>query len=287
MSRFETVWVDCWDRALAELYARSWSATLGRYRTSLCFRGVPVPEGSLRHGLQRIGPDAAALEPHLLRSFQKYAHQALAPGHDSPWHWLALAQHHGLPTRLLDWSYSPFVALHFATDCADADDEDGAVWCVDYAAAKRRLPRPLGLVLEADGADVFTPELLGRAVDRLRDLEALAPEPCLVFLEPPSLDERIVNQYALFSLLSSPAADMRAWLDAHPDLGRLIVIDRRAKPEIRDKLDQANVTERVLFPGLDGLCRWLRRYYEQRGTPRVPADAPPDTDPPGADPPGA
>ena len=265
MARSDTIHVTSWDEAQEALYAGSWSPRLGRYRSSLCFRGCACVEGSLRHGLQQAGAEAACLEPHLLRSFRKYAHQALPVGHDSPWHWLALAQHHGLPTRLLDWTYSPFVALHFATDDAAEWDRDGAIWCVDYVAAKRLLPPALAHVLADDGADVFTPELLSRAVDRLQDLETRAAEPCLVFLEPPSLDERIVNQYALFSLLSSASSDMHAWLDGHPDLGRLVVIDRRAKPEIRDKLDQANVNERVLFPGLDGLCRWLRRYYELRG----------------------
>jgi hypothetical protein len=265
MGQIASVRVDSWDAAQEALYAGSWSAPLGRFRSTVAFRGVGAIAGSLRHGLHLVGPGALDLEPHLLRSFRKYAHQALPVGHDSPWHWLALAQHHGLPTRLLDWSYSPLVALHFATDDAAAWDRDGAVWCVDYVAAKRVLPPALARVLQADGADVFTPDLLARAVEHLSDLAAIAAEPSLVFLEPPSLDERIVNQYALFSLLSRPDADLEQWFRGHDGLARVIVIDRRAKAEIRDKLDQANITERVLFPGLDGLCRWLRRYYEPRG----------------------
>ena len=86
----------------------------------------------------------------------------------------------------------------------------------------------------------------------------------VVFLEPPSLDDRIVNQYALFSLMSSPTANLDLWLAQHPELSRRIIIPAGLKWEVRDKLDQANITERVLFPGLDGLSRWLKRYYSPR-----------------------
>ena len=64
--------------------------------------------------------------------------------------------------------------------------------------------------------------------------------------------------------MSSPTAQMDAWIAAHPKLSTKIVIPVKLKWEVRDKLDQANITERVLFPGLDGLSRVLKRYYSPR-----------------------
>ena len=74
----------------------------------------------------------------------------------------------------------------------------------------------------------------------------------------------IVNQFALFSLMSSPSASMDGWLQEHPHLCRRVTVPAELKWEVRDKLDQANVSERTLFPGLDGLSRWLERYYAPR-----------------------
>ena len=253
-----------WQDALDHLYADSWQPQLKRFRSPVAFRGVARAHHALRSGLTRIGDDPAAIERHLLRNFIKYAEERPDARHDSVWHWLALAQHHGLPSRMLDWTYSPLVALHFVTELPTAFGEDGAVWCVDYHAAKQLLPPPLRAVLEREASDVYTPELLADAVDSLEELRHISDEPALLFLEPPSLDQRIVTQYALFSLLTHAEADMQQWVDRHPDLCRRVLIPADIKWEIRDKLDQANVNERVLYPGLDGLCRWLRRYYEAR-----------------------
>ena len=123
---------------------------------------------------------------------------------------------------------------------------------------------------DRDDAQVFTAELLSEAATSLHAFDHLARDPFVVFLEPPSLDERIVNQFALFSLMSTPRGEVAGWLARRPGLCRRLVIPARVKWEIRDKLDQANVNERVLFPGLDGLASWLTRYYAERRTVRAP-----------------
>jgi hypothetical protein len=64
--------------------------------------------------------------------------------------------------------------------------------------------------------------------------------------------------------MSSPTGRLDEWLIHRPTSFQRILIPAAMKWEVRDKLDQANVTERVLFPGLDGLSRWLMRYYMNR-----------------------
>jgi hypothetical protein len=106
--------------------------------------------------------------------------------------------------------------------------------------------------------------MLSRAATTLDDFDNLTRTEFVVFLEPPSLDDRIVNQYALFALMSSCDAQLDKWLSRSPELCRRVRIPAQLKWEVRDKLDQANIRERVLFPGLDGLTRWLTRYHMPR-----------------------
>ena len=211
----------------------------------------------------RLGGDPGSLEGQLLRNFRKYAARGVVPA-DSVWNWLALGQHHGLPTRLLDWTFSPFVALHFATGDLEQFDRDGVVWLLDYALAHDLAPEELRQQLRSEGADVFTTEMLAATAPRLGALRRLADGPFVVFVEPPSFDDRIVNQYALFSLLSDPALALDEWLAERSEVARRVIVPAELKWEVRDKLDQANINERVLFPGLDGLSAWLARYYLPR-----------------------
>ena len=251
-------WLDIVD----ELYQGSWNPQLQRFRSPFAFRGASSAHHTLASSLVRLAggrADVRRLELALLRNFRKYAHGEVAR-QDSIWDWLALGQHRGLPTRLLDWTYSPLVALHFATEDPGTFDRDGMIWCVDFVGANKRLPPRLRRILDHEASDTFTVEMLS-GFGSLKEFDALRRQPFVVFMEPPAVDRRILNQLALFSLMSSPTAHLDEWLEGHPDLCRKVRIPAALKWEIRDHLDQANVNERVLFPGLDGLSRWLARYY--------------------------
>lgn len=259
--------VTSWLELQRELYHDTWNANIQRFRSDFVYRGMGDAGEDLRTGLLKLGGSVRAMEYHLLRNFKKYARQD-AVQYDSEWNWLAVAQHHGLPTRLVDWTYSPYVALHFATEDLLLYDRDAVIWCVNYVALHRLLPRSLREALLRERSNAFTVEMLQRVAPSLKKLESLTQQEFAVFLEPPSLDARIVNQFALFSLMSSPLARLDLWLRRrHPEAVRRIIIPAGLKWEARDKLDQANITERVLYTGLDGLTRWLKRHYTPVSTP--------------------
>jgi hypothetical protein len=76
------------------------------------------------------------LEKSILRNFTKYVSLEQPELTISVWWQMIIVQHHGLPTRLLDWSYSPLISLHFATDNTDLDSlekNDAVVWKVNLS----------------------------------------------------------------------------------------------------------------------------------------------------------
>jgi hypothetical protein len=260
---------DNWLEILDALYAGSWNHQLGRFRSRYAYRGVSVRSDVLQSSLARLvsaSADVVRIELGLLRSFRKYAQREASHTPDTIWHWLALGQHAGLPTRLLDWTFSPLVALHFATINAAHADSDGEVWCVDYARVHQSLPSRLRKLLEAEQSETVTMDMLTEFAS-LQSFDRLSRKDFVIFVEPPSLHPRLAAQHALFSLMPDPVARLDRWLARHSGAYRRITIPAQLKSEIRDKLDQANINERVLQGDLDGLCRWLTRYYRPSANP--------------------
>lgn len=236
----------------------------GHFRSPYVFRGMSDETWFLQTSLERLGTRPEDVEDALIRSFRKYAPRgAFAP--DSEWEALSVAQHNGLPTRVLDWSISPLIAAHFATCNRSLFDKDGVIWCVNVILLRDQvLPPSVSGPLQAAPAAVYDVRLLERVLPRLRDLDAVKGDVCL-FFEPPSIDARIANQFGLLSAMNSPSLSHHQYFAKQsrgvPDLVHKIIISSAAKPQVRDMLDQNNVNERMLFPGMPGLCDWLRRYY--------------------------
>lgn len=256
--------IKSWSELCERVYDDAWKPELGRFRSDFAFRGVASIAYKLENSFRRTCGTCCQLEYHLMRNFRKYAPSPEKVKLASDWRVLAIGQHYGLPTRLMDWTYSPFVAIHFATADVNYFDEDGAVWQIDYVKVNKQMPGPLKKVLQEVGANVFTIEMLEEAIPKLPEFDKLSRDNLLLFFEPPSVDARIINQYALFSVMSSPTTLIDDWLRTNPDCFRRLIIPKELKWEIRDKLDQANINERMLFPGLDGLADWLKRHYSPR-----------------------
>ncbi len=275
--------VESWCDLQEELFRGAWRSDIRRFRSPFVFRGLSDKDYRLETSLIRLGGPYKSLERHLLRNFRKYS-QPVSSHLPSFWHLLTIAQHHGLPTRLLDWTYSPYIALHFATANHEKFDLDGVIWVVNFEKVHDLLPVQLKGCLQEEGAQAFTVELLsslqprndGRTakedssfhdvVRSLDQFDCLGEEKdFLLFFEPPSMDDRIVNQFALFSVMSNSGLAVDDWLFRQKGLYKRVILPKALKWEIRDKLDQSNITERVLFPGLDGLSSWLRRHYSPKG----------------------
>lgn len=252
-----------WDELQSAIFDGVWDAYIQRYRDNCVYRGMSDARWGLMPSLNRVCKHDLSLERQMLRSFRKYGYADLQQV-SSFWQVLAMAQQYGLPTRLLDWTYSPLVAAHFATEDQDAFDRDGVIWCVHTDRMNRQLPPPLSAALDRERGHIFTMEMMDSIGEGFDALEAISSKPFALFFEPASAVNRIANQYALFSVCS----DLRIPLNELPgteDCFRRIIIPAQVKLEIRDKLDYINISERMIYPGLDGICKWITRRYAALG----------------------
>jgi hypothetical protein len=237
----------------------------GRRRDSGVYRGDQDATGPLLTSLDRLSgagsPHGKAdLEEHILRNFIRYSRPYFTQPPVNEWEVLVTAQHHGLPTRLLDWTYSPLVAAHFATVEGDPRS-DRVVWRLDWKSVHRcfRLPELALLIQDLEGIlggdRPMTPWSLFAAPASAKQFACM--------LEPPSLSPRIVAQSATFTLCSDKRQSFDRFLENH-GLGSALtkfIIPAAETARFRDQLDLASVDERRLFPDLDGVAAEMRRYY--------------------------
>jgi FRG domain len=167
----------------------------------------------------------------LLRTFKQRAIRFASPLPSTDLEWLALGQHHGLPTRLLDWTYSPLVALYFAV--RELPHVDAAVYC-------RHMPR---------GRNKFDPFSLTEAQKYY----------------PPHISARMPVQNALFTVEPDPTVEPII------SKGVKILVPQPLKQELRERLSLLGVHDESMFPDLDGSCAHLtwRLKNNQGSWPRA------------------
>ena len=135
------------------------------------------------------------------------------------------------------------------------------VWRIDLRDLNRNLPQKYRDYLESKDTFVFSLDGLAELAPDIDRYDADMGDRALVCFEPPSVDQRIVNQYSFFTAIPSGIKDLEAFLDAHTENTVKYVIDKSLRWELRDILDQLNINERMIHPGTDGIARWLARHY--------------------------
>ena len=239
------------------------------------FRGYNTLSNALATGLERTCESidggqltsARKRELALIREFQRRAHHYLSdvPASGNWLEWLALMQHHGAPTRLLDWTYSLHVATHFAVSHSAREDAgDLAIWMIDTRWCREE-SKAVAKPGKSSSTGFLSRDLMGSRDEDGLSAELLNPGLAATVwpVNPFRLNERLTLQKGVFLAPGDPTKTFVAnlkELDRHWDRSCLVqfVIPRAELPAVSRVLYKANVTEATLFPGLDGFARSLQ-----------------------------
>jgi hypothetical protein len=230
---------------------------------------------SLDRCCQREAIDAAdrpMVETLLIREFRRSYHlySNHVPPSDATLEWLALMQHHGAPTRVLDFTYSLYTAAYFALETSNADS---AVWAVngtwalnESAEMMTRSSKPSDEVSRLTEHPFY--ESRERVIETLFQSPPFVPVACL--LNPFRLNERLRTQKGVFLLQGAVDRTFPENLAAMPDYGQpdrviKIVIPKHIRRQAIRALHDMNITRTTLFPGLDGFAQSLNVYHRAFG----------------------
>jgi hypothetical protein len=221
-------------------------------RSTLFFRGQgkdhPLLPSVARLKPKRDDLDLLATEKKLLRAFQRRSLPFLEMRPETTWDWLAVAQHHGLPTRLLDWSAHALSAIWFAVEKpAEAAEDVGIVWVFE---AKSGLVESGGdYVSSSQNRDSEHPFSLERS--------------CI--LVPRYVSKRIVAQGGYFTVHASKATPPHfvGLEQERAFTNRLskVVIPGKCFAQIRHQLSRMGTNAMSIYPDLGGLCRDIKWRY--------------------------
>ena len=229
---------------------------------------------TLERCLRRAGVETTKyreVEEALIREFRRAYHQYAAhvPDAKHRMEWLALMQHHGAPTRLLDFSHSLYVATYFAVEEANDDDPNGftEVWAVNAPWAAQQS----AINLEAAGhhSDVIEKFLRNPLYDEGREEHAMS----LFFdddkqvrlacpVNPSRHNERLRTQKGIFLIAGSMEhsfMDNLVTMSGFDDAKNIVVIKipNSLRLSFLKRLHEINIGRTSLFPGLDGFARSL------------------------------
>lgn len=197
--------------------------------------------------LQHLLPDTSELneveyERSLVERFQANAHHFLnfRPEHDDILEWLAIMQHYGAPTRLLDLTQSPHIATYFALENRSGDS---AIFAINY----HRLE-------ELDDAVLNIENYRSRLLEELEE-DFLRP------YEPRITNERLVCQQGLFLVPSNNSKSIDWMLGQYGSGSKQcikFVIPASLRKQGLQRLQRMNISSSTLFPGIEGFCKSLR-----------------------------
>lgn len=224
------------------------------------YRGHRRFEWELKPAVFR--PDCQGDERSMLNDFRSRApvRYANSPEERDLCNWLALAQHFGLPTRLLDWTLSPLIAAYFATEFSHEDNERaGAIWVLNSAKLNEVVGKGPGvLCFSIANEDVQT--LVRPAFDDA----SVSPHKVLA-VAPAERDTRLFVQQSVFTIHGDAKSliEWRTELIANEQEHRSLLacgfIPPSSKAQIRSDLERLGIHEASLFPDLGNLAKFVAR----------------------------
>jgi len=199
------------------------------------------------------------IEKAALTEFRAQAHHFLSPNilnaTTDVLAWWTIMQHHGAPTRLLDWTTSAYVAAYNA--CTQNLDKAGAIWVLHAYSLEQEMKTRYGFTGLPDSDNQIAEFFL----------EEDAP-PVIVTFERLNKTDRMVAQQGVFSVCRSVSAVQHEILDAvlseKSDITRFIklLVPAEMKAAFLRRLRAMNVTASSLFPGIDGLGRSINELIK-------------------------